>query len=205
MPPSLMARVFAIMTFTAVTGSIIFNFTTNGNGELLSMRAQAIAADPAVLATMLFVIFALASLAQLVVGKLIDRYPLKNIYLPIVLLQVPLFLIASQVEDWALFLTAIGFMLLVFGAIPFTDAMVVRYIDDRMRSRVTGARLAIGFGVSSFVVALIGPSVKAAGFPVLLMVLAGVAFCSFVALSMLPSEQDVAKAHIKNAGLKPAE
>ena len=45
---------------------------------------------------MLFVIFSLASLAQLVVGKLIDRYPLKNIYLPIVLLQVPLFLIASQ-------------------------------------------------------------------------------------------------------------
>ena len=152
------------------------------------------------LATMLFVIFALASLAQLVVGKLIDRFPLKNIYLPIVLLQVPLFLIASQVENWALFLTAIAFMLLVFGAIPFTDAMVVRYIDDRMRSRVTGARLAIGFGVSSFVVALLGPTVKAAGFPVLLMVLAGVALCSFLALSLLPNEHEVGK-----APLKPAE
>ena len=157
------------------------------------------------LAVMLFVIFSLASLAQLVVGKLIDRYPLKNIYLPIVLLQVPLFIIASQVQDWALFVTAVAFMLLVFGAIPFTDAMVVRYIDDRMRSRVTGARLAIGFGVSSFVVALLGPTVKAAGFPVLLMVLAGVAFCSFLALSMLPSERDVANAHLANDKLKPAE
>ena len=190
------------MTFTAVTGSIIFNFTTNGNGELLANRAKAIAQDPAMLATMLFVIFALASLAQLVVGKMIDRYPLKNIYLPIVLLQVPLFLIASQVEGWALFFTAIAFMLLVFGAIPFTDAMIVRYIDDRMRSRVTGVRLAIGFGVSSFVVALIGPAVKDAGFPVLLSVLAGVAFCSFVALSMLPSESDV---HAASAAPKPAE
>jgi hypothetical protein len=38
-------------------------------------------------------------------------------------------------------------MVFVFGAIPFTDAMIVRYIDDRMRSRVTGMRLAIGFGV----------------------------------------------------------
>ena len=67
-----------------------------------------------VLATMLFVIFALASLAQLVVGKLIDRYPLKNIYLPIVLLQVPLGVtgddgvpeprtvaIAAAAVDWA--------------------------------------------------------------------------------------------------------
>jgi hypothetical protein len=200
LPPSVMARVFAIMTFTAVTGSIIFNFTTNGNGELLRERVKGAVQDPAELAMMLFVIFSLASLAQLVVGKLIDRYPLKNIYVPIVLLQVPLFLIASQVTDWALFVTAIGFMLLVFGAIPFTDAMIVKYIDDRMRSRVTGARLAIGFGVSSVVVALIGPMVKAAGFPVVLMVLAGCAFLGFCAISLLPSEHEMGK-----ASLKPAE
>ena len=97
LPPAVMARVFAIMTFTAVTGSIIFNFTTNGNGELLRERVKGVVQDPAELAAMLFVIFSLASLAQLVVGKLIDRFPLKTIYLPILLLQVPLFLIASQV------------------------------------------------------------------------------------------------------------
>ncbi|HYX01367.1 MAG TPA: MFS transporter [Reyranella sp.] len=200
LPPSVMARVFAIMTFTAVTGSIVFNFTTNGNGELLRERVKGVVQDPAQLAAMLFVIFSLASLAQLVVGKLIDRFPLKAVYMPILLLQVPLFLIASQVQDWALFITAIGFMLLVFGAIPFTDSMIVKYIDDRLRSRVTGARFAIGFGVSSIVVALIGPTVKAAGFPVLLMVMAGVAFCGFLAISQLPGER-----HMSRAALKPAE
>jgi MFS family permease len=200
LPPSVLARVFAIMTFSTVAGSIIFNFTTNGNGELLRERVKGAVQDPAELAMMLFVIFSLASLAQLVVGKLIDRFPLKTVYLPILLLQVPLFLIASQLEDWGLFVAAIGFMLLVFGAIPFTDAMIVKYIDDRMRSRVTGVRLAISFGVSSVVVALIGPTVKAAGFPVLLMVLAGVAFCGFVAISMLPSEHEMGK-----VALKPAE
>ena len=40
LPPAVMARVFVIMTFTAVTGSIIFNFTTNGNGEMLSERVK---------------------------------------------------------------------------------------------------------------------------------------------------------------------
>jgi MFS family permease len=200
LPPSVMARVFAIMTFTAVTGSIVFNFTTNGNGELLRERVKGAVQDPAELAAMLFVIFSLASLAQLVVGKLIDRFPLKTVYMPILLLQVPLFLIASQVQDWALFVTAIGFMLLVFGAIPFTDCMIVKYIDDRLRSRVTGARFAIGFGVSSIVVALIGPLVKAAGFPTMLMVLAGVAFCGFLAISQLPGERDMSR-----ASLEPAE
>ena len=205
LPPSVMVRVFGIMTFTAVTGSIVFNFTTNGNGELLRDRVKGVVQDPAELALMLFAIFSLASLAQLVVGKLIDRFPLKNIYLPIVALQVPLFLIASQVEDWALFITAIGFMLLVFGAIPFTDAMIVKYIDDRMRSRVTGTRLAIGFGVSSVVVALIGPMVKTAGFPVVLTVLAGLAFLGFCAIAMLPGDRDMSQAALKHGGMKPAE
>jgi len=200
MPRALMLRVLTVMTLAAISSSLIFNFTTNGNGQLLGERLRGLIDDPATLGVLLAVVYTIASLAQLVVGKLIDRFPLKNIYLPIVLLQVPLFLIASQVQDWALFITAIGFMLLVFGAIPFTDAMIVKYIDDRMRSRVTGARLAIGFGVSSVVVALIGPVVKAAGFPVLLMVLAGCAFLGFCAIAMLPAEHEMGK-----ATLKPAE
>jgi MFS family permease len=200
LPPSVMAKVFFIMTCAAVSGSIVFNFTTNGNGEMLKARVAELANDPWLLSMALLVIFSVASLMQLVVGALIDRYPLKNIYLPILICQIPLFFIASQVDGWALLVVTTLFMIFVFGAIPFTDAMIVRYIDDRMRSRVTGMRLAIGFGVSSLVVALIGPSVKAAGFPTLLMVLAGVAACTTLAISFLPSERQGAL-----AALKPAE
>jgi MFS family permease len=200
LPPSVMAKVFFIMTLAAVTGSIVFNFTTNGNGEMLKARIDWLAANPDYLSLALLVIFSVASLMQLVVGALIDKYPLKTIYLPILICQVPLFLLASQVEGWGLLLVTTLFMVFVFGAIPFTDAMIVRYIDDRMRSRVTGMRLAIGFGVSSLVIALIGPSVKVAGFPTLLMTLAGVAACTVLAISFLPSERQA-----QAASLKPAE
>jgi MFS family permease len=200
LPADVMAKVFFIMTCAAVTGSIVFNFTTNGNGEMLKARIAQLAADPALLSIVLFGIFTVASLMQLVVGALIDRYPLKTIYLPILICQVPLFLLAAYAEGWALVLVTTLFMVFVFGAIPFTDAMIVRYVDDRLRSRVTGMRLAIGFGVSSLVTASIGPSVKAAGFPTLLMTLAGVAFCTFIAITFLPSERREAM-----AALKPAE
>ena len=200
LPPGVMARVFFIMTCAAVTGSIVFNFTTNSNGEMLKARIEELAANPWLLSTVLFFVFTIASLAQLVVGALIDRYPLKNIYLPILIAQVPLFLLAAYAEGWALVGVTTLFMVFVFGAIPFTDAMIVRYVDDRMRSRVTGMRLAIGFGVSSLVVAAIGPSVKAAGFPMLLMTLAIVAMCTVIAISFLPSERQNAM-----AALKPAE
>ena len=189
LPPAVMARVFMVMTATAVTGSIIFSATTNGNGELIRERFRGVVESPQTLGLMLFSIFALASLAQLVVGKLLDRYPLKKIYLPILFMQVPLLLLASQSYGWTLYVAAVGYMLFVFGAIPFTDSMIVKYIDDRMRSRVTGMRLAVGLGLSSLVVATLGPSVKAAGFTTLLIALAGVAACSFVAILFLPDEQ----------------
>ena len=117
----------------------------------------------------------MASLAQLVVGKLIDRYPLKRIYLGVVVLQAPLFALAAIADGWVAFAVQLGFMILVFGAIPFTDAIIVRFVDDQMRSRVSGIRLAISFGVSSLAVWLLGPIVKAAGFDSLLLLMAGIA------------------------------
>ena len=93
LPPNIMARVFFIMTCAAVSGSIVFNFTTNGNGEMLKARIAELAQSPWLLSMALLVIFSVASLMQIVVGALIDRYPLKNIYLPILLCQVPLFLL----------------------------------------------------------------------------------------------------------------
>ncbi len=186
--PALMARVLSIMTVSAVASSIIFNFTTNSNGEFLKAGVQLLAADSTALSVALIAVFAIASLAQLVVGSLIDHYPLKTLYVAVVACQIPLFLLAAQATGWALLSSVIGFMVFVFGAIPFTDAMVVRYIDDRLRSRVTGLRLAIGFGTSSVVVALIGPSVKAIGFPGLLRGLAGVAAFSLAALLFLPEQ-----------------
>jgi len=200
LPPDVMARVFFVMTCAAASGSIVFNFTTNGNGEMLKARIAELAADPWLLSVVLFGVFTVASLAQLVVGALIDRYPLKTIYLPILIAQIPLFLLAAYAEGWVLIGVTTLFMVFVFGAIPFTDAMIVRYVDDRLRSRVTGMRLAVGFGVSSLVTAAIGPSVKAAGFPTLLMVLGGVAACTTLAISFLPNERQRAL-----AALKPAE
>jgi MFS family permease len=186
LPREVMVRVFMVMTLAAISGSLIFNFTTNGNGQLLAERFRGIVDDPATLGLLLAAVYTVASFAQLVVGKLIDRVPLKRIYLPIVAAQVPLFLLAAQVSGWALYAVAFAFMVFVFGAIPFIDAMIVQYVDDRMRSRVAGMRLAVSFGVSALAVYLLGPVVKAAGFTVLLTVMAGISALNALFVSMLP-------------------
>ena len=186
LPPSVMARVVMVMSLAAVSSSLIFNFTTNGNGQLLAERLRGLVDDPATLGVLLAIVYTIGSLAQLVVGKLIDRYPLKWVYLPVVAAQVPLFLLASAAGGWALYVVMVVFMVFVFGAIPFVDAMIVQYVDDRMRSRVAGIRLAVSFGVSSLAVYLLGPTVKAAGFGTLLTVMAVISGFTTLFVALLP-------------------
>ena len=135
---------------------------------------------------LLALVYAIASFAQVIVGRLIDRVPMKRLYLGVVLAQIPLFLLASTAQGWWLFWLLTGFMIMIFGAIPFTDAMVVRFVDDSMRSRVSGMRIAVSFGISSLAVYLLGPAVKAAGFGTLLLVMGGIAACTAAFVLMLP-------------------
>jgi len=188
------ARALAVMTLASATGGILFNLTTNGNTQLLTERFRGVMSDPAMLGLLLASIYAVASLAQVVVGRLIDRVPLKPLYLGITLLQVPVLLYSSQEQGWGLYAGMLGMMIFIFGAIPFTDAMIVRYVDDHMRSRVAGVRLAVSLGISSLAVWLLGPLVKGMGFDKVLLLLAGVALCTAFTVLWLPAEHPAREA-----------
>jgi len=201
--PRTVARVLVVMTVAAISSALLFNFTTNGNGQLLRERFAGIVEDPAVLGVMLAGVYVIASFAQVAVGLLIDRFPLKYLYVGIVALQVPLFVMAADASGWTLFVLQILFMIVVFGAIPFTDAMIVRYVDDRVRSRVSGIRLTISFGVSSAAVWLLGPVVKASGFGLLLTAMAGIACVTLAAVTLLPRPEARAGVGSRDASVAP--
>lgn len=185
-PKGLFVRLFLVMTLAATSGSLLFNFSTNGNYELLRERLAAITADPATLGLLLAAVYAVASIAQLVVGRLIDRFPLKPLYLTVIALQIPLLALAAFAESWLLYALQLLFMIAIFGAIPFTEAMIVRYVDDSMRSRVAGMRLTVSFGASSAAVWMLGPLVSEAGFSALLLLMAAIACCTLFTVAWLP-------------------
>ena len=185
-----LAHIFAVVTIASVSGSLLFNFTTNGNGELLRERLRGIVDDPAALGALLALVYVAGAFTQLGVGLLLDRVSLKKLYGWIVAAQAPLFVLAARADGWLLYALMVLFMVAVFGAIPFTDAMIVRYVDDRMRSRVSGMRLAVAFGVSSLAVWLLGPLVKAAGFQTLLLTMAAIAFVTFCVVMLLPQTSE---------------
>jgi MFS family permease len=194
LPPQMLAKAMIVMTAAAITSSILFNFTTNGNGQLLQERFRGVMEEPVQLGMLLAVVYAIASIAQVIVGHLISRFTLKPFFMTMVAMQIPLLLLTSHAEGWWLFAALIGIMLFIFGAIPFTDVMIVRYVDDRIRSRVSGIRLGVSFAVSSLCVFLIGPLVKSIGFNNSLLLLACFPLTTLIILTMLPSRQDELKA-----------
>jgi MFS family permease len=186
LPAPLLMRAMVVMTAAAVTSSVLFNFTTNGNGPLITERFVGVMEDPASLGLLLALVYAVASVAQVVVGHLINRFPLKRFFMFMVLAQIPMLVLASQAQGWWLFAALIGVMVFIFGAIPFTDFMIARYVDDRLRSRVSGMRLGVSFAVSSLSVWALGPVVKAMGFGNSLLLLAGFSVATTLILTMLP-------------------
>ena len=186
--PAMLVRAFTVMTAAAAASSLIFNFTTNGNSQLLSEGFRGVIEDPALLGAMLALVYTVASFAQIVVGRLIDSMPFKPLQLWMSVAQIPLLIFAAHTQDWWLFVSLLAVMVFIFGSIPFTDAMIVRYVDDRLRSRVAGMRLTVAFGISSLAVWLLGPLVKGIGFTAVLWILAGIAAIRSAIVLLLPDE-----------------
>lgn len=186
--PEMLVRAFAVMTAAAAVSTILFNFTTNGNAHLLAAGFTGVLDDPAVIGIMLAVIYTIASFAQIVVGRLIDTVAFKPLQLWMSVAQIPLLIWAAHSQSWGLFIALLAVMIFVFGSIPFTDAMIVRYVDDRLRSRVAGMRLTVAFGFSSLAVWALGPLVKTVGFSTSLWILAGIATLKAAIVLLLPDE-----------------
>jgi MFS family permease len=185
-PRGTVLRVLVIMVVTATTSSVLFNFTTNGNAQLIAERLGDVVGEPSTLGLLLSGAYFVAAFSQLVVGRLIDRVDVRRLFLAIAALQTVAFTLAIGASGWAWFACAIAYLSFMFAAIPFSDTLVVRYVDDGMRSRISGLRLAISFSIGSAAVWGLGPLVKAAGFDAMLSLLAVVAALTLLAGMGLP-------------------
>jgi MFS family permease len=191
LPRWLALRTLVVMIATAISSSLLFNFTTNGNAQLLAQRLDGLVNEPVMLGLLLAVVYAVASFAQVIVGRLIDTVPIKPLFFCVLALQGVVFFFAAGTSGWTWYVSAIVYMVAVFAAIPFNDAMVVRYIDDSMRSRVSGTRIAISFGFSSLAVYMLGPVVKQAGFTALMLSMSIIAAIGACFVFGLPGEEQM--------------
>ena len=185
---NLLIRIFAIVFFSTAVGSLVFQSTTFSLPKIFDERLGDLAISATLVGWYAFVVFAIASMGQLVVGYLLDRFSIKAVFVGVAIFQVVFFLaMIGRVGSIAL-LISIAFMLVVFGQIPINDVLVGRVTKTEWRSRAYGLRYVIGFTVMASAVPMVAWIYARWSFDALFVVLAAAGAGILIAVMMLPRQ-----------------
>ena len=132
--------VLASLTMTTLAGGFVFGSLTFLIPRLFEVNLNGISTDIAITGLLAGLVYAVASFSQIGVGLLIDRYSPKYILAMMGLGQFILIYFSSFYVDYLLLFVILMAMIFVFGQVPITDAILVRYIDDKWRARVLSVK-----------------------------------------------------------------
>ena len=196
---AVLLRVSMIVFLTTAVSSIVFQSTTFALPKVFDERLSGVAISATALGQLAFLVFALASIGQLIVGHFLDRLGPRTVFMTAAALQVGFFILMPGLVDWAALLCAMGFMLAAFGQIPINDYMIGRLADGQWRARIYGVRYVVSFTVLAAALPLIAFIYENWGFDALFRVLALSAAIILAAVSLLPQRLPVASEALARA------
>jgi MFS family permease len=190
---AMLLRVSMIVFLTTAVSSIVFQSTTFALPKVFDERLGGVAITATALGQLAFLVFALASIGQLIVGHFLDRLGPRAVFMTAAALQVIFFMMMPGLVDWPALLCALGFMLAAFGQIPINDYMIGRLADGQWRARIYGVRYVVSFTVLAAALPLIAFIYENWGFDALFRVLALSAAIILAAVSLLPQRLPAAR------------
>ena len=185
-------RVLSIIVFTAAVGGLIYQGTTFALPKIFDERLTGIAGSATAIGGYAFAVFAVAALAQLLVGYLVDHHSVRTVFAVIAGLQAVFFALMIPLTGVAAVVVAAAFMFVVFGQIPINDVLVSRIATSRWRSRVYSIRYVVSFSVMASTLPLIAGIHAGWGFGALFVAMAVAAGGIFAAVLLLPSRGETA-------------
>jgi MFS family permease len=190
-PPSadlkaLLLRVSAIVFLTTAVSSIVFQSTTFALPKVLDERLGGLSLSATLIGQLAFLVFAIGSIGQLIVGHFLDRLGPRSVFMAAAAFQVVFFAAMPGLADWAALLCAAVFMLAAFGQIPINDYMIGRMAQGEYRARIYGVRYVVSFTVLAAALPLISVVYENWGFDALFRLLALSAAVILCAVAMLP-------------------
>ncbi|WP_293960324.1 MFS transporter [Sneathiella sp.] len=146
--PGWKRALFAISLVTSA-GGFVFGTMTFVIPRMFEVSMPDVTVDVATTGLLAALVYAIAAFAQMVVGRLIDKYRIKPVLFIIALAQPILIGIMATQMNYALFFATLLAMAFVFGQIPITDTVISRYVPDAWRSKVMAVKLMLNLVIGA--------------------------------------------------------
>jgi MFS family permease len=186
-PRAVVIRAFAVLAACSIFGSIVFSTATISVPKVLDERLVSYASTPFGIGVIAACVYVFGAMSQVIVGRLLDRYTLRQVFLPLSALQAPCLFLAASSHDWAILVLMCAMMFAIFGQVTINDTMVARYTDDKWRSRAYGVRYLMSFGAGACSVPLIAYFHQATGgFESVLKILSAFGLIVFIGAVFFP-------------------
>jgi MFS family permease len=185
---------FGVYAVAIAAGGMTFNIMTIALPKIVDERFGATIPLVAIgsIATGVFIF---GALTQLLMGRLIDRFTLPQLFVALTPLQPIGLALAALTSGWPLLVGITLALAASYGQVVLNDAMIARYVPGPLRAKALSVRYFIGFAASGFAVPLIAALYTARGFPLVLgiaalfgtlIVASAVGFAYVVALPAAP-------------------
>lgn len=170
-----LVTIFIVIALTTTLGSFIFQSMTFALPRILEERLSGVYDSATAIGFSAFGVFAIASVAQVLIGHLVDRHSIRTVFAFVAGLQIPAFILAVGLSGLPVLVGAVAFMLLIFGQIPINDALLSRITTPEYRSRVYAIKFVLSFSVAAAAIPLVALLHKSTGFDGMFVAMTAVA------------------------------
>jgi MFS family permease len=196
------AMLFGLFVVVALSAGLVFNTLSVALPKIVDERIPGISL--LAVGGLTTAVFICGAIAQLTVGRLVERFPIHILFAAMAILQF-VGVVWTVYASGVTLLFALAFtMAAIYGQITVNDLVIARYTADAWRGRVYAVRYFLTFMISGVAVSMIAVFYARGGFPLVLGVNALVALGFLVAvLAIALIAQHVEKARVPDA--VPAE
>ena len=182
------------LSIVTLSGGFIFGSLTFLIPRLFEVNMLQISNDVAITGLLAGLVYAIASFSQIGTGWLVDKIPPKYVLAAMGLGQLIFIYIASQSSDFGLLFIMLAAMIFVFGQVPITDVILVKYVKDSWRGRVLSIKFMVNLSAGASVLPITSLLLKNGyNFSFVLQCLAFISISVIIAGMLLPNKSPTFK------------
>lgn len=178
------AAIFVLFIVVALTAGLVFNTISVALPKIVDER---LGRDVSLVMVggLSTAVFLCGALAQLAVGRLVERFAPHILFAAIAALQFAAVAWVASATGTALMVALAVAMAAIYGQVTVNDLVIARYTADAWRGRVYAVRYFLTFLISGVAVSMIALLYGRGGFDLVLAVTAAVAFGFVVGTSLI--------------------